>query len=72
MYLPISLIRIKKIQIGDNEIKIVHYADDTTFFLRDIVCLNRIQVIFKLYEDASRSKVNFSEAKPYGLQHTKI
>ena len=51
--------RIKGVQIGDHEIKIVNFADDTTIFLRSITCLDRIQVIWKLYEDASRSKINF-------------
>ena len=53
--------RIKGIQIGDHEIKIVNFAVDTTIFLRDITCLNRIQVILKLYEDAS--KLNFSKSQ---------
>ena len=39
--------RIKGIQIGDHDIKIVNFADNTTIFLRDITCLNRIQVILK-------------------------
>ena len=42
--------RIKEIQIGDHEIKIVNFTDNTTIFLRDITCLNRIQVILRLYE----------------------
>ena len=42
--------RFKGIQIGDHEIKIVNFADNTTIFLRDITCLNRIQVILRLYE----------------------
>ena len=37
--------RITGIQIGDHEIKIVNFADNTTIFLRDITCLNRTQVI---------------------------
>ena len=53
-------------QIGDHKIKIVNFADDTTIFLRDIICLNRIQVILKLYEDASSSKINFLKANLYG------
>ena len=53
--------RIKVIQIGDHEIKIVNFADNTTIFLKDITCLNRIQVILKLYKDASCSKINFSK-----------
>ena len=42
--------RIKGIQIGDHEIKIVNFTDNTTIFLRDITCLNRIEVILRLYE----------------------
>ena len=42
--------RIKRIQIGDHEIKTVNFADNITIFLRDITCLNRIQVILRLYE----------------------
>ena len=37
-------------EIGDNEIKIVNFTDNTTIFLKDITCLNRIQVILRLYE----------------------
>ena len=36
---------IKGIQIGDHKIRIVNFADDPTIFLRDITCLDRIQVI---------------------------
>ena len=43
--------RIKGIQIGGHEIKIVNLTDDTVIFLRHITCLDRIQVILKLYED---------------------
>ena len=45
--------RIKVIQVGDHEIKIVNFAENTTIFLRDITCLNRIQIILKLYENAN-------------------
>ena len=44
--------RTKGIQIGDHDIKIASFADNTTIFLRDISCLNRIQVILKPYENA--------------------
>ena len=71
-YLPISLISIKGIQIGDHEIKIVNFSDDTNIFVKDITWLNIKQVILKLYEDASRSKIKFSKAKPYGLEHIKL
>ena len=27
---------------------------------------------FKLYEDASSSKINVPKAKPYGLEHVKV
>ena len=50
--------RIKGVQIGDHEIKLVNFADDITIFIGDIICLNRIQVILKLYEKAFSSKIN--------------
>ena len=43
--------RIKGIQIGDPEIKIINFADNNTIFLRDFTCVNSIQVILKLYEN---------------------
>ena len=45
--------RMKGIQIGDHEIKLVNFAHKITFFLGDIPCLNRIQVILKLFQEAS-------------------
>ena len=42
--------RIKGIQIGDHEIKIVNFSEITAIFLKDIICLNRIQMILRLYE----------------------
>ena len=42
--------KIKRIKIGDHEIKIVNFTDNTTIFLRDITCLNRQQVLLRLYE----------------------
>ena len=45
--------RIKGIQIGDHEIELVNFADEITLFLADITCLNRIQVILKLFQEAS-------------------
>ena len=51
--------RIQGIQIGDQEIKLVNLADDISIFLRDIIYLNRIGVISKLYEDACSIKINF-------------
>ena len=49
---------IKGIQIGDHEIKMVNFAYDTIIFLRDITCLNRIQVILKLHENGKINKLN--------------
>ena len=42
--------RIKGIQRGEHEIKIVNFIDNTTIFLRDVTCLNRIQVILRRNE----------------------
>ena len=44
--------RIKGIQIGDHDIKIVNFADNITIFLRNITYLNRIQVILKPHQNA--------------------
>ena len=55
--------KIKGIQIGNQEIKLVNFTDDATTFLRDIDCLNRIQSILKLNEDASSSKINFTKSQ---------
>ena len=64
--------RIKGVQIGNHEIKLVNFADDSTIFIEDITCLNRIQVILKLYEEASSSNINFQKFKSYRLEHIKI
>ena len=37
--------RIKGIQIGDHEIKLVNLADEITFFLANNTCLKRIHMI---------------------------
>ena len=55
--------RMKGIQIGDHEIKLVNLADGITIFLGDITCFNRIQVILKLYEEDSSSKIHFSKSQ---------
>ena len=44
--------RIKGIQIGDHDIKIVNFADNITIFLRNITYLNKIQVILKPHQNA--------------------
>ena len=42
--------RIKEMQIGDHEIKIVNFTENFPIFLRVMTYLNRIQVILRLYE----------------------
>ena len=64
--------RIKGIQIGDHEIKIVNFAYDTTIFLRDFSCLTKIELILELSQKSSSSKINFQKARPYGVWHIKI
>ena len=44
--------KIKGIQIGDHEIKTVNFANNITIFVKNITCLNRIQVTLNLYENA--------------------
>ena len=63
--------RIKGIQIGDHEIKIVNFSYDTTIFLRDFSCLTKIELILELSQKYSSSKINFQIARPYGVWHIK-
>ena len=42
--------RIKRIQIGDHEIKIANFAENATIFLKGITCFHKMQVILKLYK----------------------
>ena len=42
--------RIKRIQIGDHEIKIANFAENTAIFLKGITCFHKMQVILKLYK----------------------
>ena len=62
--------KIKNIQRGDHEIKIVNFTDDTTIFLRNFSYLVKIELILKLCEKTSSLEINFS--KSHGLRHTKI
>ena len=55
--------RIKGKQIGDHEIKIVNFADDTKIFLIVITCVNRIQVILRLHENAKINQLNDNPAQ---------
>ena len=55
--------RIKGVQIGEHEIKLVRFTDDITIFLRDITYFNRIQVILKQHEEDYSSKINFSNSQ---------
>ena len=52
-------------KIGDHEIKVVNFADDTTIFLRDVNCLAKIELILELSQKASSSKINFSKITLY-------
>ena len=57
--------RIKGIQIEDHDFKIVNFTEITANFLKDIICLNRIQVILRLYEkDKLVQRQFFQKAKP--------
>ena len=55
--------RMKGVQIGDHEIKLVNFAADITIFLGDSTCFNRMQVILKLYEEDYSPKINFSKSQ---------
>ena len=52
-------------QIGEHQFKIVNVTENTTIFLRDITCLNRIQAVLRLYEEGKLSKITFSKSKAF-------
>ena len=57
--------RIKGIQIVAHETQIVNFTDNTIIFLKDITCLNRMQVILRLYEKDKLVQGKFlQKAKP--------
>ena len=59
-WLWLLLFRNKRNTKRDHEIKKQILLLTPPSSLKDVTCLNRIQVILKLYEDASSSKINFS------------
>ena len=63
--------RTKGMQIGNQEIKIVNFADDATIFLGDINCLNRIRTILNYLKKHLAQRLVFQKAKPYGLMNIK-
>ena len=74
-YLPSSLLLIKGLKEYNQEtkIKIVNFADNTTIFSRDIICLNRVQVILRLYENPRINQLKYIFKNPslYGVVHLK-
>ena len=58
--------RIEEIQIGDHYIKIADFTDNATIFLRDITCLDMIQVTLRLYgKDKLVQKIIFSKRQVF-------
>ena len=55
--------KIKGMQIGDHEIKIVNFANDTSIFFRDFGCLAKRELILDLSQKACSSKINFSKSQ---------
>ena len=57
--------RVKEIEIGNQEIKIVNFADDTTIFLRDIDSLIGIQ-FWNYMKKHLTQRWTFLKVKPCG------
>ena len=53
--------RIKGMQIGDHEIKIVNFAYGTTIFLQNFSCFTKIELVLELSQISSSSKINFQK-----------
>ena len=54
---------IKGIQIGNHDIGIVNFSEDTTIFLRGFSCLTKIELTLELCEKTSASKISFSKSQ---------
>ena len=65
--------RIKGIQIGDHEQKILNFVGDTIIFFRQINYLMRIQSNLKLCENvASNLKISFQKFRSNEIKHIKM
>ena len=53
--------------IEDHENKTVHFADDTTIFLREFTCRTKIELFLKLFEKPFSSKTFFQKTRLYGM-----
>ena len=58
---------IKGITIGDNETKLLAYADDMTALLSDIASAKELLDSLSIFERYSGLKMNVSKTKPCGL-----
>ena len=54
---------IHGIKLGDNEIKLLQYADDTTGILRDEASLKSLLQVLKCFEKVSGLKINISKSE---------
>ena len=54
---------IKGINIGNEEIKLVQYADDTTLFLKDTRSAEKVFDLLKYFEECSGLKINFEKTE---------
>ena len=55
--------KIKGIKIGDNEIKMCMYADDTTFFLEDKKSLDALQLTIDSFSKFSSLEINIEKSE---------
>ena len=62
---------IRGVKVGDEETKILDYADDTTATLSDISSLERLLAVLNAFERCSGLKMNFKKLRPCGLGLTR-
>lgn len=58
---------IHGVTVGENEFKVVHYADDTTVILKDETSLHHLLEQMKYFENISGLKINNSKTKAIWL-----
>ena len=62
---------IRGIKVGDDETKVLAYADDMTAILSDISSVERLFTVLNLFQRWSGLKMNFKKLKPCELGLTK-
>ena len=63
---------IRGVKVGDEETKVLAYADDMTATLSDMPSVERLLVVLNAFERCSGLKMNLKKLRPCGLGLTRV